>query len=466
MAEFPKIAGYQIHSLLGKSGLSNVYFATQKTLGRNVAIKIFKTSLLKKPNIAQKFEKKAKAASRLSHSHIAQVFDTGNIGGQYYIIMEYLDESLADWLLRNPNGKMQAHLALNITGIMMDALDYAHSTEIIHRNIKPPNIMFRQDSSPMLVDFSFARVFDSSEHSPGRTIPIETARYMSPEELEGFDVDGRTDIYSLGAVLYEMLTGQKPFSECKTIPGLLQKKKESPPLLPEADGLKKYQPLIRHMMAGSRENRIYCSAQFHHLLNHINAGAPNPSLIDFLPPPASGESHHPGHAHRGKTPIVNKYFYFIDNKIRAFIANTLQPTLSNLGEKTRRFIKEELHPRINRTLELFKGYSTTKKLLITLSPIVLTTLILVLTSITKPTPHTKLDPNHPIARLMKEISYRVSLRGIVESYDQTIYSETDTERLLEVLKFIRKLKRTHPHLELKELERKVIKQYNDITYRL
>jgi serine/threonine protein kinase len=281
MANFPGIPGYKIISKLNTGGMASVYLGIQEKLNRRVAIKILEPFLLKTKDTALRFEQEAKTAASLSHSNIIQIHDTGKIDDFHYIVMEYLEESLKDKMNLNPKGKMHPEIALDIIDNLMNALDYAHFRGIYHRDIKPENIMFKQDSTPVLVDFGIARVFDSYDELTGTGICMGTADYMSPEQCQFPEtVDGRCDIYSLGVVLYEMLTGKKPYKG-KSYLSVVLKHIESPvPHLPHK--LNRYQPLIYKMMAKDRENRISSGPEFNHLLDRIltNSLGPQPETSD------------------------------------------------------------------------------------------------------------------------------------------------------------------------------------------
>jgi len=265
MAELPRIPGYKIVSKLAEGGMSSVYLAVQEKLDRRVAIKILDPSSLKGKEAAIRFIKEAKTAASLSHSNIIQIMDTGVVEGHHYIIMEYLEESLKERIKRDPQGKIEPETALVIVKEIFKALDYAHFKGIYHRDIKPENIMFKQDNTPVLVDFGIARVFDSADQLTKTGIGMGTVYYMSPEQCNTVkDIDGRSDVYSLGVVLYEMFTGTKPY-DAETQVGIAFKHVKDPiPTLPQEISM--YQPLIDNMMAKDREKRISNGAEFQELL--------------------------------------------------------------------------------------------------------------------------------------------------------------------------------------------------------
>jgi serine/threonine-protein kinase PpkA len=268
MVDFPGIPGYKIVSKLKTGGMATIYLGIQEKLNRKVAIKILEPFLLKTKDADVRFQQEAKTAARLSHSNIIQIHDTGKIDNYHYIVMEYLEESLRDKMNLNPKGKMHPEIALDIIENLMNALDYAHFRGVYHRDIKPENIMFKQDSTPVLVDFGIARVFDSYDELTGTGICMGTADYMSPEQCQYPEtVDGRTDIYSLGVVLYEMLTGKKPYKGKSYLEVVLKHIEKPIPPLPQK--LKHYQPLIDKMMHKDRKKRISSGPELNHLLDRI-----------------------------------------------------------------------------------------------------------------------------------------------------------------------------------------------------
>ncbi len=264
----PDIPGYKILSELSRGGIARVYLGVQEKLNRKVAVKVLKPFYLKDKVTAERFKREAKTAAILTHSNIVQIYDTGETNEYHYIVMEYLEESLRERMKLAPDGKMNPEVALNIIEELIKALDYAHFRGVYHRDIKPENIMFRHDSTPVLVDFGIARVYDASLQMTGSDVIIGTVYYMSPEQCNAEkDVDGRSDIYSLGVVLYEMFTGVKPYNKGGIV-AILQQHIEKPiPRLPE--NLNHYQPLIDKMMAKDREKRLSSAPHFALLLDRI-----------------------------------------------------------------------------------------------------------------------------------------------------------------------------------------------------
>jgi serine/threonine protein kinase len=271
MIDFPGIPGYKIIGKLGKGGMARVYLGIQEKLNRQVAIKVLEPGLFQKESTIVRFENEARTAAGLNHSNIITILDTGKVGEYYYIVMEYLEESLRERMEYCPGCKIPSETALEIIKNIMTALDYAHIKGIYHRDIKPENIMFRQDNTPVLVDFGIARVLHSTDHLTRSREILGSIHYISPEQCTGQkDIDGRSDIYSLGVVLYEMLTGENPYDEDSPMSIILKHTQDPVPRLPRK--LIRYQPLIDKMMAKNRDERISNSRQFEKRLEGVLAG--------------------------------------------------------------------------------------------------------------------------------------------------------------------------------------------------
>jgi eukaryotic-like serine/threonine-protein kinase len=201
---------YEVRSLLGQGGMAEVYLAWDRALRRRVAVKVLAQGLARDPRFVARFRREAHAAASLSHPSIVAVFDTGTEEGTPFIVMELVDGRCLDDLLWE-EAPLVAERAARIADAVAGALGHAHRAGIVHRDVKPANIMLAQDGSVKVLDFGIARAVAWTPVTT--TIEVRgTAEYLAPEQVQGRQVDGRSDIYSLGAVTYEMLTGRPPFT--------------------------------------------------------------------------------------------------------------------------------------------------------------------------------------------------------------------------------------------------------------
>lgn len=200
---------YEIIKRLGSGGMADVYLARDTHLGREVAIKILYKRYARDEEFVARFRREAQAAAGLNHPHIVSIYDRGEAEGSYYIAMEYLDgESLKDVIARE--GKIPPQRAIGIAEQILQALQFAHEHNVIHRDIKPHNIIINGRGQVKVTDFGIARAGTSAKMTETGSI-LGTAQYLSPEQAKGKAVEQSSDLYSLGVVLYEMLTGRVPF---------------------------------------------------------------------------------------------------------------------------------------------------------------------------------------------------------------------------------------------------------------
>ena len=200
---------YAVGELLGRGGMAEVYLATDRVLDRPVAVKILGSWLAGDGTFVERFRREALAAARISHPNLVAVFDAGSEGDVHFIVMEHVaGETLTDVLRRE--GLIAPGRAAGIAASVGDALAVAHAARIVHRDVKPGNVMLTSEGRLKLMDLGIARGLDGEDITRTSAI-LGTAGYVSPEQAHGEPVDHRSDIYSLGCVLYELLTGRQPF---------------------------------------------------------------------------------------------------------------------------------------------------------------------------------------------------------------------------------------------------------------
>ena len=244
------IPGYTIHATIGESEKAAVYVATSAALGENVALKVSKT--LRDEAAGRQFlEREYTAIVAIRDPSVVQIYDYGIHAGYEYLVMEYL-----------PRGDLKARMqqaltdqeALRYVAQIAAALQVVHHAGLLHRDLKPPNVMLRENGDVALIDFGLARALDGSSASTRTGVLRGSPYYMSPEQALGEVLDARSDFYSLGIMYYEMLTGKKPYTGGSAMDVLQQHVNAPLPMLPKA--LVEHEPLLLKLMAKSREDRF------------------------------------------------------------------------------------------------------------------------------------------------------------------------------------------------------------------
>ncbi len=219
---------YQVVRELGRGAMGVVYLGKDPTIQRHVAIKTMRLDDIDNEEelkaFRDRFFREAESTGRLSHPNIVTVYDAGEQEGLAYIAMEYLEGTLLSCYCQKST-LLPAKQALQIVATVADALDYAHSQGVIHRDVKPPNIMILKQRLVKVMDFGIAKMASGSKTQT--SMILGTPRYMSPEQATGKDVDGRSDVFSLGIVLFELLTGDRPF-DAENMPALVMRIAKGP----------------------------------------------------------------------------------------------------------------------------------------------------------------------------------------------------------------------------------------------
>ena len=284
----PEMIGiYEVKSELGRGGMATVYLAYDPRFEREVAVKVLPRELLHAdPQFRLRFEREAKIIAQLEHSAIVPVYDVGEADGQPYFVMRYMNGgSLSE---RIKAGNMTVEEAARILSIVAPGLDEAHSKGIIHRDIKPSNILFDRRNNPYISDFGIAKLTQAQAGNVTGSAIIGTPAYMAPEQAQGDAVDGRADIYALGIILYEMLTGRQPY-EADTPMAVAIKHITDPvpqillanPKLPQG-----MDTIIQKAMAKNRTDRFSTTVDLTNALHDLKHSVPTQVPTKISTPPA------------------------------------------------------------------------------------------------------------------------------------------------------------------------------------
>ncbi len=271
-----EIPGYTIVRKLGEGHMATVYLATQGRLNRHVALKVLNPALAANDHFTERFINEGRVIDLLRHPQIVPLFEFNFYEDYYYFSMEFLPGGT---LSQYTQQGLIPERALVITRLIAQALAYAHQRGVIHRDLKPQNILFRQDNTPVLTDFGIAKVMDANSTLTIRQAAISSLRYLSPEQAAGKTLDARSDIYSLGAIFYEMLTYQHPYPASDLIDLLMMQ--DAIPALPKE--LEKFQPVLNKLLAKKPDDRFDNAEQLVQALGQL-ATDPSARLCDSQKP--------------------------------------------------------------------------------------------------------------------------------------------------------------------------------------
>lgn len=218
---------YEIRRRIARGGMADVYLAQDQLLDRPVALKVLFAELSVDPSFVERFRREAQNAAKLSHPNIVSVYDWGEDDNTYYIVMEYIGGQSLSALLRE-EGSLPAGRAAQIGAEVASALSFAHRNGVVHRDVKPGNVLIDERGVVKVTDFGIARARNTTENLTQTGAVMGTATYFSPEQAQGLPVDQRSDVYSLGVVLYEMIAGKAPFSGDNPVTIALQHVREVP----------------------------------------------------------------------------------------------------------------------------------------------------------------------------------------------------------------------------------------------
>lgn len=246
-----QIPGYTIERNIGQGAMASVYLAMHQNLERRVALKLMAGSLVTDETFRERFLKEGKIVAQLNHPNIITIYDIGVVQSNYFMAMEYVSGGTLKDRMKNP---MPPDEAVEILVALAKALGYAHKRNFIHRDVKPANILFRDDGTPVLSDFGIAKTLGGGTQMTRTGWAVGTPSYMSPEQALGKSVDARCDLYSLGVMFFEMLTGKKPYVAGDSFAVALMHVNDPIPRLPEE--LSAFQSIIDRLMAKNPDDRF------------------------------------------------------------------------------------------------------------------------------------------------------------------------------------------------------------------
>jgi serine/threonine protein kinase len=279
-----RIGRYEIVGELGRGAMGVVYKATDPNIGRTVALKTMRMDVhgLESADLMRRFKNEARAAGLLNHPNIVTIYDAGEHDGVFYIAMEYLEGTTLQELLAERR-VLEAAEAVKLSREIARGLDYAHAHGVVHRDVKPANIMITRSGAVKIMDFGIAK---SSGNMTGTGQVLGTPNYMSPEQVKGKSLDGRSDLFSLGVILYEMLTGEKPFhgQNVTTIIYKIVNENPIPPRELDATVPASLSALVLKALAKSPDERYQTGAELaHDLENCQQAGVAHATPITAKP---------------------------------------------------------------------------------------------------------------------------------------------------------------------------------------
>jgi eukaryotic-like serine/threonine-protein kinase len=284
---------YELGEVLGYGGMSEVHRGLDTRLGRDVAIKVLRADLARDPQFQMRFRREAQNAAALNHPAIVAVYDTGEVGSEFgplpYIVMEYVEGQTLREIVKT-SGPMSQRRVVDVMADVCAALDFSHRHSIIHRDVKPANVMINRAGAVKVMDFGIARALGEGQNVTQTAAVIGTAQYLSPEQARGEAVDARSDVYAAGCVLFELLTGEPPFTGDTPVAVAYQHVREDPHVPPELDAV------VLKALSKNPLNRYQSSAEMRSDLMRVRDGkSPMAPLVmsddertAMLAPAASG----------------------------------------------------------------------------------------------------------------------------------------------------------------------------------
>lgn len=280
---YPEIPGFKILKMLGEGAMASVYLAIDESLDRKVALKVMSETLVHDPVFLDRFLAEAKDTAKFIHPGIVSIYAMGEHDDDHYLVLEYLESgTLKDRQRARLQHKKEtndeseslftAQESLTILGQLADALSYAHSKKVVHRDIKPANILFRSNGQAVLSDFGIAKSVTENRELTQTGFSVGTPAYMSPEQKIGADIDTRSDLYSVGVVFYELLTGHKPtHTHTGNFADLRRELSAAVPQLPAEHS--QLQPLLDKLLATDPDDRFQTASELLDAIDDMSGGS-------------------------------------------------------------------------------------------------------------------------------------------------------------------------------------------------
>ena len=313
---------YEIIKSIGEGGMANVYLAYDTILDRRVAVKILRGDLSNDEKFVRRFQREALSASSLTHPNIVEMYDVGEDNGIYYIIMEYIEGKTLKQLIKK-RGALTLSEAIDIMLQITDGISEAHNSYIIHRDLKPQNIMIKEDGSIKITDFGIAMALNSTQLTQTNSV-MGSVHYLPPEQASGKGATIRSDIYSMGILFYELVTGTLPFKGDNAVEiALKQMRDEIPSIRKKNPSIpQSVENVILRATAKNPKNRYADSKEMHaDLLTVLNDDRINEEKVVFK---------YPEHEVEENTAVLNKVKEKTDEKLKGDDIETLEEEIDNL----------------------------------------------------------------------------------------------------------------------------------------
>ena len=281
---------YEVIRSIGEGGMANVYLGYDTILDRNVAIKVLRGDLSNDEKFVRRFQREALSASSLAHPNIVEMYDVGEDDGTYYIVMEFVDGKTLKQLLKK-RGTLTLSEAIDIMSQLTDGMAHAHDSYIIHRDLKPQNIMIKDDGQIKITDFGIAMALNSTQLTQTNSV-MGSVHYLPPEQASGKGCTIKSDIYSMGIIFYELLTGNLPFRGDNAVEIALKHMREPLPSLREENPAipQSIENIIRRATAKNPKNRYESARSMHEdLLTALNDERMNEEVYQYKYPESENE---------------------------------------------------------------------------------------------------------------------------------------------------------------------------------